>query len=104
MATGFWAHHFRSKRPVLARRHRSKETVVARREHQKPEKREIRVMFEPNRLSPGWIVQAYEQVVPAARRSTTQALAPRPKGSEQNQGADTPEEPSGLRALQGEQT
>ena len=102
MVMGFWVHRFRSKRPALARRHRSKETVVARRERPKPQTREIRVTFEPHRLSPAWIAQAYEQVVPIKRRSTTKALAPR--GSAQSPHGDTPEESTGMRALQGEHT
>ena len=90
MVTGFWVHRFRPKRPALARYQRSKETIVARRERPKPQTREIRIMFEPHRLSPAWVAQAYEQVVPIARRSTPQALAPDPRGSEQSQRADTP--------------
>ncbi len=77
---------------------------MARRERPKPQTREIRVTFEPHRLSPAWIAQAYEQVVPIKRRSTTKALAPSPRGSAQSPHADTPEEPTGMRALQGEQT
>lgn len=75
---------------------------MARRERQKNQKREIRVTFEPHRLSPAWIAQAYEQVVPIARRSTTTGLASRPRGSQQSPSWDTPEEPAGRRALQGE--
>jgi hypothetical protein len=103
MAREFRASRFRSKRPVPARRHRSKETIVARREHPKPQEREIRVTFEPHRLSPTWMAQAYEQVAPIARRSTTESLAPCPRGSQQSQCSDTPEEPAGRRALQGEE-
>jgi hypothetical protein len=102
MVTAFWASRFRSKRPVPDRHHRSKETIVARRERPKPQEREIRVTFEPHRLSSAWIAQAYEQVVPIARRSTTQALAPRPRGSQQNPCSETPKEPASRRALQGE--
>jgi hypothetical protein len=75
---------------------------VAHRERPKPLTREIRVMFEPHRLSPAWIAQAYDQVVPVARRATTQARAPRPRGSVPRPHADAPEEPRDLRALQGE--
>lgn len=95
MVTGFWVHRFRSKRPAQARHYRSKETVVARRERLKPQKREIRIKFEPHRLSPAWIAQAYEQVVSSARRSTTQALAPCPQDSEQSPRCNTPDEPTG---------
>lgn len=97
MGTGFWAPRFRPMHSVPAQRHRSKETVVARRERQQSLTREIRVTFEPHRLSPAWVAQAYEQVVPTARRSTTQALAPCSKGSEPSPRADTPEESTGER-------
>ena len=59
-------------------------------------------MFEPHRLSPTWIAQAYEHVVPLARRATTKALAPAPRGSEQSPRCDTPEAPTDRRALGGE--
>lgn len=62
---------------------------MARRERQKPLTREIRVMFEPHRLSPAWVAQAYEQVVPVARSSSLQTLEPAPKGSEPSPRADT---------------
>ena len=77
---------------------------MARRERPKPQTREIHIMFEPHRLSPAWIAQAYEQVVPIARRSTTQALVPQPRGSLQSPSSDRPGERSGLQARQGEQT
>jgi hypothetical protein len=44
---------------------------VARREHRQTQPREIRVMFEPSRLSLAWMAQAYEQVVPIVRRMTS---------------------------------
>ena len=97
MVTGFWVHRSRLMHSVRAQRHRGKETVVPRRERPKSLTREIRVTFEPHRLSPAWVAQAYEQVVPIARRSTTQALAPSPKGSEPSQRAETPEESTGER-------
>ena len=75
---------------------------MARRERQKNQKREIRVTFEPHRLSPAWIAQAYEQVVPIVRRSTTKGLASRPRGSQQSPYYDTPKASAGRRALQGE--
>ena len=70
---------------------------MARRERQQSLTRKIRVTFEPHRLSPAWVAQAYEQVVPIARRSTIQTLAPCPKGSEPSPHADTPEESTGER-------
>ena len=75
---------------------------MARRERPKPQEREMRITFEPHRLSPAWIAQAYEQVVPIARRSTIQARAPRSRGSQQSPRSDTPDEPADRRALQGE--
>lgn len=104
MVTGFWVLRSKPKRPTSARRHRSKETVVAHRERQQPLTREIRVMFEPHRLSPAWVAQAYDQVVPIARGSTTKALTPGHRGSEQSQRSDISAEPTGRRALPGEQT
>ena len=68
---------------------------MACRERQQSLTREIHVTFEPHRLSPAWVAQAYEQVVPIARRSTTQALEPSPKGSEPSSRADTSEEATG---------
>lgn len=68
---------------------------MARRERQQFLTREIRVMFEPHRLSPAWIAQAYEQVAPIARRSPTQALSPSAKDSEPSPRADTPDESTG---------
>jgi hypothetical protein len=94
MVTGFWVHRSRPMRSVPDHRYRSKETVVARREHQQSLTREIRVTFEPHRLSPAWVAQAYEQVVPIARRSTTQPLVSLPKDSEPSSRADTPNESS----------
>jgi hypothetical protein len=44
---------------------------VGRRERHPPTLREIRVTFEPSRLSLSWIAQAYEQVVPIVRRTPT---------------------------------
>ncbi len=38
---------------------------------------EVRITFEPNRLSPGSVVQAYERVVPITRHPIPQARAPR---------------------------
>ena len=68
---------------------------MARRERQTPLTREIHITFEPHRLSPTWVAQAYEQVVPIARRSTTQALEPSPKGSEPSSRANRSEESTG---------
>jgi hypothetical protein len=60
---------------------------VARREHQQIQPREIRVTFEPSRLSPASVAQAYEQVIPLLRRRI-----PRPASSDR----PAPQEVSGF--------
>jgi len=58
---------------------------VARRNRQPPKTREILTTFEPSRLSPSWVAQAYEQIVPIVRRTTSKTPAParhRPEPSE----------------------
>jgi hypothetical protein len=32
--------------------------------------------FEPSRLSPSWVAQAYEQIVPIVRRTTSRSPSP----------------------------
>jgi hypothetical protein len=49
---------------------------VARRNRPSPQTREIRITFEPSRLSPSWVTQAYEQIIPIVRRTTSSL--PRP--------------------------
>jgi hypothetical protein len=49
---------------------------VARRNRQHPQRREMQVTFEPSRLSPSWVAQAYEQIVPIVRRTTSRSLRP----------------------------
>src|SRR5215510_5022309 len=51
-----------------------KETIVVRREHHHPQRREIQRTFEPSRLSPAWLAQAYEQVVPMLRCTTSRSV------------------------------
>ena len=46
---------------------------MARREPPSRTMLEVRVMFEPSRLSPACVAQAYEEVVPITRRSASQA-------------------------------
>lgn len=46
---------------------------MARRAHNHPQTLEVYVTFEPSRLSPAWMAQAYEQVVPIIRRAAPQA-------------------------------
>jgi hypothetical protein len=51
-----------------------KETIVVRRERHHPQRREIQSTFEPSRLSLSWLAQAYEQVVPLIRRTTSKSV------------------------------
>ncbi len=43
---------------------------MARRVHTRTTTLEVRLSFEPSRVSPACIVQAYERVVPITRRTT----------------------------------
>ena len=54
--------------------HRDKEMIVSRRERHHPQLREIQSTFEPSRLSLSWLAQAYEQVVPIVRRTTSRPV------------------------------
>jgi hypothetical protein len=69
----FSAPRFRSAHASKRPRHRRKETLVARRNRQPPQMREIHTTFEPSRLSPSWVAQAYEQIVPMVRRTTARS-------------------------------
>ena len=53
-----------------------KEARVARRGRTGSTTMEVRITFEPSRVSPACVVQAYERVVPITRRPTPQARAP----------------------------
>jgi hypothetical protein len=78
MVTGFWGHLSRVCRPVKAPRHGGKEVSVARRVRTGSTTLEVRITFEPSRVSPACVIQAYERVVPLTRRTTLQALPARP--------------------------
>jgi len=78
MGTGFLGRPSRRGRPWKTRHHGSKEAVVARREHTRSTTLEVRITFEPSRVSPACVAQAYERVVPITRRTTPQALPPWP--------------------------
>lgn len=71
-ATGFWAR--RSKRPSLVRSLTTtpsgieEEVVVGSGGPRKTKSLEVRVVFEPSRIAPACVTQAYERVVPIARR------------------------------------
>jgi hypothetical protein len=77
MGTGFSGHPCTPHGPLSSPRHGSKEAIVARRERTRTTPLEVRLTFEPSRLSLACIVQAYERVVPITRRTTPQALPPR---------------------------
>jgi hypothetical protein len=81
MARGFSARRLRPGNPVNTRRHGSKEAIVAHRErHSKPRTLKVRVGFEPSRLSPDWVAQAYERLVPMTRRVIPLTSPPRQLG------------------------
>ena len=86
MVMGFWGHHSRACHPVKAPRHGHKEASVARRGHIRSITLAVRITFEPSRVSPACVVQAYERVVPITRRPTPQARSPQQaEGAQQTQ-------------------
>ena len=74
MAKDFSALRSNSARAVTRLCLWDKETIVVRRERHHPQRREIQSTFEPSRLSLAWLAQAYEQVVPLIRRTTSRAV------------------------------
>ena len=74
MAKDFSALRSNSARAVTRLCLWDKETIVVRRERHHPQRREIQSTFEPSRLSLAWLAQAYEQVVPMIRRTTSRSL------------------------------
>ena len=82
MGTGFSGHHCIRCCPLPSPRHGSKEAVVARRDHNPSRTLEVRITFEPSRVSAACVVQAYERVVPITRRP-----APRERAVRQADGA-----------------
>ncbi len=70
-------HHCRAGSPWSTPYHGSKESSVARRAHSSHKTLEVRITFEPSRVSPACVAQAYEQVVPLTRRTTPQGLPTR---------------------------
>jgi hypothetical protein len=76
MVMGFWGPHFRECHLVKAPRPGYKEASVARRGPIRRTTLAVRLTFEPSRVSPACVVQAYERVVPITRRPTPQARAP----------------------------
>jgi hypothetical protein len=73
MGTGFLGHHCTLWCPLPSPRHGSKEAVVARRDHNPSRTLQVRITFEPSRVSPACVVQAYERVVPITRRPALRA-------------------------------
>jgi hypothetical protein len=76
MGMGFWGPHSEECHLVKAPRHGHKEASVARRGHIRSTTLTVRITFEPSRVSPACVVQAYERVVPITRRPTPQARSP----------------------------
>ena len=70
MGTGFWEPRSRRASSRSSPPHSREEAVVARRACPRLPTREIRITFEPSRVSSACMVQAYEHVVPLRRRST----------------------------------
>jgi hypothetical protein len=80
MVTGFWERHSRRGSLLRGERHSSEEAVVARRAPIPT--LEIRLTFEPSHVSPVWVVQAYERVVPIRHRTTSEGAERRPGSRE----------------------
>ena len=74
MAKDFSALHSSLARAVPLHSLWDKETIVVRRERHHSQRREIQSTFEPSRLSLAWLAQAYEQVMPLVRRTTSRSL------------------------------
>jgi hypothetical protein len=77
MVMGFWGHRSKACLPPNAVCPGSQEVHVARRERNGSTTLEVRIIFEPNRLSPGTVAQAYERVVPITRHAVPRARAAR---------------------------
>jgi hypothetical protein len=75
MVRGFWGLHSREWLLATAR-HGSKEASVARRVRTHSTTLEVRITFEPSRVSPACVAQAYERVVPITRRPASRSGAP----------------------------
>ena len=81
MGMDFSGHRSRCGQLWGTQRHGSKESSVARRQHQASRTLEVRLTFEPSRVSAACVVQAYERVVPLTRRP-----APRARSAQQPEG------------------
>ena len=76
MGMGFWGRHSRVCHLVKAPHHGRKEASVARRVRTRSTTLEVRITFEPSRLGPACVVQAYERVLPSTRRPAPRAGSP----------------------------
>ena len=76
MVMGFRGPHSRECRLRKAPRHRHKEASVARRVRTRSTTLEVRITFEPSRVGPACVAQAYERVVPITRRPALRAGSP----------------------------
>jgi hypothetical protein len=76
MVMGFWVPHSRECHLTKAPRRGHKEVSVARRGHGRSLILAVRRTFEPSRVSPACVAQAYERVVPITRRPAPQARPP----------------------------
>src|SRR5215831_16757659 len=93
MAKDFSALRSSSARVVTLQALWDKETIVIRRERHHPQLRELQSTFEPSRLGLSWLAQAYEQVVPIVRRTTSRPSRRPCKDAEEVQGR-SPQGPS----------
>jgi hypothetical protein len=75
MGMGFLGPRSSVGHPWSPRYHGRKETSVARRVHRSSKTLEVHITFEPSRVSPACVAQAYEQVVPRIRRTTLQGFS-----------------------------
>ena len=78
MGMDFWEPRSRRVSSRNSPHHSREEAVVARRARTRSTTLEVHITFEPSRVSPACVTQAYERVVPITRRTTLQALPPRP--------------------------
>jgi hypothetical protein len=76
MVMGFWGLHSRECHLAKAPHHGHKEVSVARRGHGRSLTLAVRITFEPSRVSPACVAQAYERVVPITRRPALRASSP----------------------------
>ncbi len=86
MGTGFSGHRSTRCCSVTSPRQGNKEAVVARRARTRSITLEVRITFEPSRVSPACVAQAYERVVPITRRPAPRAGLPhQAEGAQQRQ-------------------